>query len=149
MTLTDSAGKTITTQHSDSLGRFTFESLANGQYHLMNKDYKLDTLFIIKGRSIDLFAIQLNVCEVDANQADWGIQHGKIRLLLAGGISPVYYHGQEVFEKKYHLRYEDYGCTPPKQTCMVAYDRAIFNYLDKQYGKRWRKEVRKDVVGYR
>ncbi|GAB2705045.1 hypothetical protein GCM10027037_33410 [Mucilaginibacter koreensis] len=149
LTLADSSKKMITSVTSDSLGQFAFKDLPNGKYHLINKNYKLDSTFIINGHSIIPFIIELNACDIDASQAVVDIQHSNVKLLLAGGIAPVYYHGQETFEMKYKLKYYEYGCTPPDQTCMLAYNKVIFKYLDQQYGKRWRKEVRKDVIGYK
>lgn len=138
----------ISKGHSDSLGGFKFGDLTSGRYKLVNKHYGLDTVLIIQDRSVEDFTILLNVCEVDALQAQQDIIQGKVRLVLIGGISPIYYEGQEVFERKYKLSYHEYGCTPPDEKCVREYNKAIFVYLDKQYGKQWRKEVRKDVIGY-
>jgi hypothetical protein len=135
--------------HSDSLGRFKFGDLTSGRYKLVNKHYGLDTVLIIQDRSVEDFTILLNVCEVDAQQAKQDILNGKPRLLLIGGIAPIYYKGQEVFERKYKVSYNEYGCTPPDEKCVKAYNKVIFAYLDKQYGRKWRKAVRKDVIGYK
>lgn len=149
LTLLNSAKKIVASSKSDSLGRFMFTGLQNGKYHINNAHYKLDTLLIVANQSIEPFIIELNVCEVDTEQALQDIMQSKVKLLLAGGIAPIYYQGQEQFEKKYHIQYYDYGCTPPNRKCIIAYNRTISKFLDKQYGKRWRNEVRKDVIGYK
>jgi hypothetical protein len=87
--------------------------------------------------------------EVSTNQARQDIEQGKAKLLLVGGIASIHYEGQEVFEKKYKVSYYDYGCTPPDEKYVKEYNKAIFAYLDKQYGRKWRKQVRKDVIGYK
>ena len=54
---------------------------------------------------------------------------------------------QDKFEKKYNIEYYDFGCTPPNEECVIQYNKTIFANLDKKYGRKWRKEVRKDVIG--
>jgi uncharacterized protein (UPF0212 family) len=149
LTLSNSAKKIVASSKSDSLGRFMFTELQNGKYHVSNAHYKLDSVLIVANQSVEPFIIELNVCEVDADQALQDIMQSRVKLLLAGGIAPVYYQGQERFEKKYHIQYYDYGCTPPDIKCIISYNHTIYKYLDKQYGKRWRNEVRKDVIGYK
>ena len=34
-----------------------------------------------------------------------------------------------------------------REECKKIYNRVVFDYLDKKFGDKWRKEVRKDVVG--
>lgn len=75
------------------------------------------------------------------------IQQKQVKLLLIGGIAPKVYQGQEGFEKQYGLQYHDYGCMPPEADSVKAYNKTIFRYLDATYGKQWRKQVRKDVLG--
>jgi hypothetical protein len=147
--LLEGKDRAVSSTTSDSLGRFTFTGLRSGRYKLVNSHYKIDTAMSITEHSIDNFVIMLNVCEVDGMQAEQDIKRGKAKLLLAGGLSPIYYFGQEAFEKKYRITYYEYGCMPPDEKCVMEYNKAIFAYLDKQYGKKWRKEVRKDVIGYK
>jgi hypothetical protein len=149
LSLLDSNRTTIKTTISDSLGRFTFSGLQNGRYYISNLMYKLDSALTITNRSLSDVVISLNVCEVDASQALADIKNGKPKLLLIGGIAPVYYQGQEVFEKKFHINYYEYGCMSPETQCVIEYNKVMFKYLDQTYNKRWRKEVRKDVVGYK
>ena len=87
--------------------------------------------------------------EVSAKQAQQDIEQGKAKLLLVGGIASVHYEGQEVFEKKYKVSYYDFACNSPEEKNIKEYNKAIFTHLDKQFGKTWRKEIRKDVIGYK
>lgn len=70
-------------------------------------------------------------------------------LLLQSGISPVIYQDDQFFEENFKVYYTDYGCSGPSQEVMKQYNYTIFNHLDKKYGHRWRKEVRKDVIGFK
>lgn len=69
-------------------------------------------------------------------------------ILLKGGIVSVIKMTDRSFEKKYNIPFRDLGCVvPDKIECLIAYNKAIFEYLDKTYGKEWRKEIRKDAIG--
>jgi hypothetical protein len=65
------------------------------------------------------------------------------RLIVLGGkiIST-----QANFEQKYQLKYEDFGCIPPIDSCVWAYHQVIFEYLDTTFGRKWQREIRSDVL---
>ncbi|MBV6643196.1 MAG: hypothetical protein KI791_20925 [Cyclobacteriaceae bacterium] len=90
------------------------------------------------------FANDRNEAQQLANE---DITKGIPFLLLAGGISPVVIATDPKFEQKYGIYFYDYGCTGPEHDFIIAYNNVIFEHLTEQYGKRWFKEVRKDVVG--
>ncbi|MEO6820643.1 MAG: hypothetical protein ABI266_09540 [Ginsengibacter sp.] len=76
------------------------------------------------------------------------IQSKKPEILLHGGIVSVIKITDKGFEKKYKLLFRDLGCVvPDKIECLIAYNKAVFAYLDKTYGKEWRKEIRNDAIG--
>ncbi|KQR70236.1 hypothetical protein [Pedobacter sp. Leaf176] len=75
------------------------------------------------------------------------IKAGNLKFLLRGGIVSTYRKGQEVFEKKYRLKYSDFGCVMPSNISIDDYNRIVAGYLDKKFGLSWRNEVRKDVAG--
>ncbi len=74
------------------------------------------------------------------------LKKGKPKLLLVGSVAPVYVQGQEKHEKKFGFEYYDFGCQPDSEDCMKVYNFQTFEYLDKKFGKAWRKEVRPDVL---
>ncbi|RZA00621.1 MAG: carboxypeptidase regulatory-like domain-containing protein [Sphingobacteriaceae bacterium] len=139
--------KFLGTTTSAGLQGFRFKNLSNGNYKLVNKKYNISSPFTIKNQSINSFDITVNGCEVNSEVAQEDIKNNTLKLLLAGGIAPVYYEGQEKFEKKFNINYYEYGCTPPEMKCLRGYNKETFKHLDKKYGKRWRKEVRPDVIG--
>lgn len=96
------------------------------------------------GASKLTFANSRNQAEQLAND---DISNGTPFLLLAGGISPVVIATDPEFERKYGIYFYEYGCTGPEHDYITAYNKVIFEHLTELHGKRWIKEVRKDVVG--
>ena len=123
-----------------------------------NKNDKgLDSLLIIH---LDSIMIQskspsysrlgfIHDCENAKLIAEKDIKNKTIYLLIQGGIAPVVYSNDSIFEKKYNISYYDYGCVAAKEDCILNYNMKIFDYLNNKYGKNWYKEVRKDIAGLR
>lgn len=140
---------------ADSLGHFTIGELKRGQHKLsfsaLGYDNKDTTVTIVNSNINNLIFSVHTDCysfpEVNSEMALKDIKEGKPKLLLAGGIAPVVYTTDNDFSNKYKVSFYDYGCSPARQECMLAYNTTIFNYLDKTYGTKWRKKVRQDVIG--
>ena len=143
--------KTSGTQ-CDSLGRFTIFNLPKGVNKLffswLGYD-NTDTTIIINNEVSDFKFIVSTDCNVRANKnkALQDIKEGKPKLLLASGDAPIVYKSDKLFSDKYQVYFYDYGCLPDRQECMIQYNKCIFEYLDNKFGKAWRKEVRKDIIG--
>ena len=75
------------------------------------------------------------------------LRKGNIKFLLQGGIVSTYKKGQEVFEKKYKIKYSDLGCVMPNNLSIADYNKTVALYMDKKFGLGWRVDVRKDVIG--
>ena len=89
----------------------------------------------------------------DCNQIEeWGksdISKKTIFLFLQGGIAPIVYSSDKKFENKYGIYFYDFGCIGmPDYKCVIKYDNMVFDYLTSIYGKKWQKEIRKDVIGF-
>ncbi|WP_293743580.1 hypothetical protein [uncultured Pedobacter sp.] len=80
-------------------------------------------------------------------QANADIKKGKLKLMVQGGIVATRVKGQELFEQKYGVVYFDFGCVGPSTIRIEDYNKVIASFMDKKYGKSWRREVRKDVKG--
>ncbi|MFT2011510.1 carboxypeptidase-like regulatory domain-containing protein [Pontibacter sp. 13R65] len=142
------SGQVATT---DSLGIFMLENLQLGKHQLqvLGASFPaIDTSLTITEASITgLSLLAVADCSINKNIAQRDIKKKEPRLLIMGGIAPVVYVHQEKFEKKYDVKYYDFGCVAPNEKCIEQYNQVVFKYLDSKYGKKWRKEVRKDVVG--
>lgn len=78
--------------------------------------------------------------------AIYDVKNKKIQLLLKSGIAPKMYDNQDAFCKKYSVKYIELGCMGDSKACLRQYNRVMANYLDKKFGKKWRKDVREDVL---
>ncbi|RZK54032.1 MAG: hypothetical protein EOO87_11465 [Pedobacter sp.] len=75
------------------------------------------------------------------------LKKGTIFLLLQGGIAPVVITTDKAFENKYQTYYYDFGCNAPNLDCLKKYNELVFIHLTELYGNKWKKEVRRDVIG--
>ena len=133
----------------DDLGKFQFKNLEP------NKEYTLEVLFgigmqkfIVKTKNgISNVNLELKAeCEytVDRAESDW--KKGEAKLLLFGSIAPIANSSADNrFEKKFSIKYFDFGCTPPIEECIKIYNEKIFELMDEKFGIKWRKKVRDDV----
>nr|WP_320023221.1 hypothetical protein [uncultured Draconibacterium sp.] len=145
--------QTHTIAQYDCFGNFCFDNLRPGNYNLNVIGFTnqpLDTLIKLENKSIEnLNLLVIADCEINKEIAERDIQNDKPRLLLVGGIAPTVYQDQNKFEKKYNIQYFDFGDVTPAHECIVQYNERVFKYLDKKYGKSWKKEVRTDVIGFK
>ena len=81
--------------------------------------------------------------------AELDIEKGNPFLLLMGGIAPTIIATDPQFEKKYGIYFYEFGCTGPDNEIIIAYNKILFEYLNKTHGKNWIKEVRDDVIGFK
>ncbi|TXE15676.1 hypothetical protein ES731_15110 [Psychroflexus gondwanensis] len=88
-------------------------------------------------------------CNKAVEFAESDIKNEEPILLLAGGIAPVSILTDVDFEIKFKVSFYDYGCIQPSEICMEKYNWKIFDYLTEKYGRKWQKEIRNDVVGFK
>ncbi|PVW17381.1 FEKKY domain-containing protein [Marixanthomonas spongiae] len=135
----------------DSLGNYKFDNLKSGTYKIMVIDYNPNPKkfrFEIDSSSISDFNLIVDAnCEVSKEIAEQDIQNDKPRLLLISGIAPYVSFEDNKFAKKYGIIFQDFGDTPPAENCVKQYNSTVFDFLDKKFGKKWREEVRDDVIG--
>ena len=77
------------------------------------------------------------------------IKNGNPLLLLMGGIAPTLFATDSKFEKKYAIIFHEFGCSGPDNKIIIAYNKIVFEHLNKTHGKHWIKEVRNDVIGFK
>lgn len=138
--------------YTDSLGDFTIDSLKAGTYAIRVDEYYWEQEYKFKIDSVDISNVMIEItaiCAVTAETALKDLKNKTPKLYVPGGIAPVYLIHQEKHEKKFGFEYVTFGCIAVPDECIVQYNKVIFEYLDKKYGTRWRKEIRPDVIGLR
>lgn len=145
----------------DSTGGYYFDGLSAGQYRLniLCPGYHLiDTLIDIERCTSD-FSFYVKpfseadsltnlYSEFDAAGARHDIANNNMRILLPGGLIQETTNARDsLFEKKYQVRFLSQGCVRLPGEDQHAYNGEIFKYLDKKYGRRWRREIRQDAIG--
>ena len=81
--------------------------------------------------------------------AEMDIENGNPLLLLMGGIAPTIIATDPQFEKQYGIYFNEFGCSGPENDIIIAYNKIVFEHLNKTHGKNWIKEVRNDVIGFK
>ena len=125
---------------SDSPSRVTlsFSTIEAGNIQIGGLDFTKDEVLVIQ---------LMAECEFSASK---DIREGKVKLLMIfNAFSPPLTQKDRTFEKKYKLSYWGYGggCIGISTDCIESYNSEIARYLDKTYGKRWRKEITQIVSG--
>lgn len=82
-----------------------------------------------------------------AELAPRDIAAGKPGFLLPVGEFVPIHTTDSLFEGKYGITYVHFGCVGPEKAMAVAYNQVVLRHLQRQYGRRWRQAVRRDVVG--
>ena len=86
-------------------------------------------------------------CNEATKLAEIDIKNKTIFLFLQSGAAPILYFGDKTFEEKYNIKFYEQGCIG--SNCAKEYNEIIFDYLFKKYGKKWTKQIRKDVIGFK
>ncbi len=107
----------------------------------------IDSIFIHADSPSEFRLKFLENCDNAFIIAEQDIKKQEIKILIVGGIAPTIYTTDKDFEKKYQVKYSDYGDLAGKAECMYNYNAKVFDYLTEKYGNKWKKEVRKDVYG--
>lgn len=81
--------------------------------------------------------------------AELDIENGNPFLLLMGGIEPTIIDTDPQFEKENGIYFYEFGCTGPENDIIIAYNKVVFEHLNSTKGKKWIKEVRNDVIGFK
>lgn len=88
-------------------------------------------------------------CYYSREQAVIDLKKNTAKILIPGGFAPVMYPTDKDFLTNYKIGYYTFGCVAPENIeCLTAYNQAIFEHLNKTFGTKWQKEIRKDAIGF-
>jgi hypothetical protein len=132
-------------EKTDSLGFFSFTISKNKAHISVSRIYGIDTIFRRKNNdNLKLYTVK----NYDSTLADFDIRQNKFRLFCGVAFKSVFAEGDKDFEKKYNVRYHIVGDFLRSSVAqMTSYNMVVADYLDKKYGKGWRLEIRRDVLG--
>lgn len=85
----------------------------------------------------------------DPALAHYDLQHATVLLFCGVAIAPMApLKSDKEFESKYQVHYYIVGDFLPSSVAqMTSYNLVVADYLDRRYGKKWRAELRSDVLG--
>ena len=114
--------------------------------------FKKISIVLITGILLVLCSLQLNAqrdsCTLfNREKALQEIKNKSPKIIIVGGIIRAGRPGDGKFAKRYKIQFVDTGCVIEDADCIAAYNKATFEYLDKKYGKKWRKQIRQDLHG--
>ena len=139
---------------TDKNGKFEYRYLSKENESKENIEISaigyetFDTIIdLSQNEKIDIFIVLEARFGLNRQKALDDLKQGKVNILLSGGIAPVIYKGDKKFAEKYKVDFIEYGCEAVSERSLIEYNKTIFEYLDKKFGKKWREEIRDDVLG--
>lgn len=75
------------------------------------------------------------------------IENKSLFLIVPGRIAPTIYASDFDFKSNYGISMINFGCETLDKKVVVAYNMKVFDLLIANYGKKWLKEIRDDVIG--
>ena len=97
-------------------------------------------LFLMLAGINKVFA-QVDTCsKYNKGAALLALKKNTPKVVIVGGIVRAIKPGDTKFAKKYKIQFIDTGC-------IVEFNKVTFAFLDRKYGKKWRKQIRKDLLG--
>ena len=75
------------------------------------------------------------------------ISKQNIYIFIQADFAPIIYSTDKYFEKNFKIKFIYQGCI--KSEFVIYYNLIIFDYLDKTFDKKWKKEIRKDAIGFK
>lgn len=70
-------------------------------------------------------------------------------IYVLGGIASTYTKEDIEFEKKYDVKYYDFGCIAPTNfEEFELKNKKVFDSLSKEFGNNWQKEIKTSAIGF-
>ncbi|WNH10818.1 hypothetical protein [Thalassobellus suaedae] len=138
---------------TDSLGNYSYKikdwkNKRKIELNLSKLGYYKDTIINLTDQNRFEFNLTLKPhLGIDKEKALNDIEKGNICILMSGGIAPIHYKSDGQFSKKYKVNFVEFGCEGVGNDALSVYNNVVFDFLDKKFGVKWRKEIRSDIIG--
>lgn len=105
------------------------------------------TFLFVLLMSVSTYAQEKNITPQQKLQTD--SKKGTVTLYILGGIVSKATPVDKGFQKKYKVKYHDFGCVAPENLDYYTdYNLLVLQYLKKKFGTKWEKDIRKDILGW-
>lgn len=111
---------------------------------------------LISPSNIDYKSLDLNLhfeSHYNSKGAKQDLKQGKPLILFSGGFGgmPDFNSKADIdFQRKYQVKFYSQGCVRyGENENEEAYNQVVFQYLDQEYGKGWRDELRINAIGFK
>lgn len=82
-------------------------------------------------------------------QFDKDLSANNLRIYILGGIAARPKEGDADFQKKYPVRFHDFGCLAPGNLSFYnEYNLLVFKHLTEKTGAEWEETIRKDIMAW-
>lgn len=148
-----SGGSIITTKDKATSsgydGEFKISGLRQGKHKISFRSvgyYKKDTTINMENSTENFVLTVVPKCS-DYFVASKDIKRGRAKILTDREVMEDLSLTDREFEKKYGVSFNFPELIVPPEECIVDYNKNVFEFLDNKFGKKWREEIRKDILG--
>ncbi len=80
---------------------------------------------------------------------DNDLKRNAFTIYTLGGLKPYNHEAIQAFQKKFHVKYYDFGClAPANMNYYEKYNALVFTYLKEKWGNEWEKEIKDNAIGF-
>jgi hypothetical protein len=108
---------------------------------------QLIALLFILALSTSTYAQEKKITAQEKFKTD--LKNNTVSLYVLSGIVSKATPADEGFQKKFGVKYHDFGCVVPMDADFYEeYNKLVFTHLKKRFAKKWEKDIRKDAMGF-
>jgi hypothetical protein len=105
------------------------------------------TLLFVLAFSTGTYAQEKKITAQEKFKTD--LKNNTVSLYVLSGIVSKATPADEGFQKKFDVKYHDFGCVVPMDADFYEeYNKLVFTHLKKRFTKKWEKDIRKDAMGF-
>lgn len=96
----------------------------------------------------EFYSTQASIEHVNCGDlAKMDISNGLATIVIVDGDALELFESDEDFVKEFEVKYNHIGCLALDEQCMISYNHTVFRFLTQEYGRTWRRAIRKDAIG--